>query len=161
MKTRRAFLLALLGLPLLGALLRNLPSIWRPRFDRHAGQTVATIVDVMFPGGELPAASSLGIPARIVAMSDFHDLMAAGVAWLDNWAARQGMQDFSVLGDSEKQKALEAAFASKDETARQFVYTIRFYAGSLYYAEPAIKKAFLYTGPPQPAGFPDFTGAPQ
>ncbi len=139
----------------------RLPSFWSPRFDRHTGKAVAEIIDLMFPGDGLPGATSLSIPSRIVEMSDFHDLMAGGVAWLDEWAARQGAAGFLALDEGWKQKALEAASSSKDDVASRFVYSIRFYAGLMYYAEPAIKAAFPYTRAPQPQGFPDFANPPQ
>lgn len=140
---------------------RNLASLWSPRFDQRAGKTVAAIIDLMFPGDGVPGAKSLGIPGRIVGMSDLRELMAAGVAWLDDWATRQGATHFLALDEIGKQKALEAASLSKDEFASQFVYSIRFYGGLMYYSEPVIKTTFPYTGPPQPEGFPDFTGPPQ
>jgi Gluconate 2-dehydrogenase subunit 3 len=164
MKTRRAFVSALLGLPLLGGVMmfwHRMPSFWSRRFDEHVGKSVAEIIDLMFPGYGLPGATPLGIPSRIVEMSDFRDLMTAGVAWLDEWAIRQRVSDFLALDEDGKQKALEAAFTSKNDAASRFVYSMRFYAGLMYYSEPTIKAAFAYTRPPQPQGFPDFTNAPQ
>jgi len=162
-KTRRAFLLALLGLPLLGAVAmwwRNLPSLWGPRFDERAGKTLVAVVDLMFPGDGLPGAVSLQVPSRLAAMSEFRPMFAAGVAWLDAWAVRQGRPDFLALDEAGQQLALAAASMSKDDDASQFVQVVRFYAGLQYYSEPAIKTTFPYVGPPQPDGFPDFTNQP-
>jgi hypothetical protein len=163
MKTRRGVLLALLGLPLLGGvaiLWRSLPSLWGPRFDERAGKTLVAVIDLMFPGDGLPGAVSLGIPSSLAAMSDFPPMIAAGAAWLDAWALRQGAPDFMALDETGKQRALEAASISKNDDASQFVYLIRYHAGLRYYSDPVIKSAFAYTGPPQPKGFPDFTNAP-
>ena len=43
---------------------------------------------------------------------------------------------------------------------RSFVLVLREQIGLAYYSEPAIKKAFAYTGPPQPDGFADFQERP-
>jgi hypothetical protein len=160
---RREFI-KLFGLLSLGgalALWSNFASFWRPRFNKHTAQTVTAVTDLMFPGDGLPGANELGIQNRIVAMSDLHALMTDGVAWLDSQAAHQGISDFLALDESGKLAAVEAAFASKDAAASQFINKLRFHAGLNYYSEPVIKAAFPYTGPPQPKGFPDFQDPPQ
>jgi hypothetical protein len=162
MRTRRAFLIAILGLPLLGGaamLWRNFASILGLR--TRTAHAVTAIIDLMFPGDAAPSAVSLGIPDVIKEMSDLQTVIPDGVAWLDRWAVGQGAPDFISLDETGKQRALEAALASDSDVGKQFVSLIRFYAGSLYYSEPAIKAAFLYTGPPQPDGFGDFAGPPQ
>jgi len=103
MRTRRAFLIAILGLPLLGGaamLWRNLASI--------LGLPLTAIVDLMFPGDAAPSAVSLGIADAIKEMSDLQTLIPDGVAWLDDWAVRQGALDFLSLDEIGKQHALEA-----------------------------------------------------
>ena len=123
MKSRRAFLYGLIGLPLLGGaamLWRNLALFWPPRFNEHVEQTVAAVTDLMFPGDGLPGASALGIHNRIVAMLDLHALMATGVASLDGHAARQGAPNFLALDEASRLSAVEAAFASKDDDATEF-----------------------------------------
>jgi len=160
---RREFI-TLLGLLLLGgaaAQWRNLALFWRPRFNGHMAETVTAVTDLMFPGDGLPSATELGIHHHIIAMPDLQELMTDGVVWLDGRAVRQGAPDFLALDEVGKLAAVEAAFASKDNDARQFVQTLRFYAGLSYYAEPVIKAAFPYTGPPQPEGFADFRDPPQ
>jgi hypothetical protein len=161
---RRREFITLLGLLSLGgaaALWRNLTSFWRPRFNERTAETVTAVVDLMFPGDGLPGATELGIHNRIITMPDLHVLMAYGVVWLDGQATRQGARNFLALDDVGKLAAVEAAFASKDHNARQFVQTIRFYAGLKYYSEPVVKAAFPYTGPPQPDGFADFQNPPK
>jgi Gluconate 2-dehydrogenase subunit 3 len=160
---RRQFI-ALLGFCSMGgaaALWGHLSSFWRPRFSKHAVQVVTAVADLMFPGDGLPGAKELGIPNRIVAMSNLHALIADGAAWLDGQAAHQGAADFLALDEAGRLAAVEAAFASKDDAGRRFVYTLRLHAGQFYYTEPVIKAAFPYTGPPQPNGFPDFQDPPQ
>jgi gluconate 2-dehydrogenase subunit 3-like protein len=164
MKSRRAFLFGLLGLPLLGGaamLWRNLFWFWRPRFNEHIEQTVMAVTNLMFPGDGLPGATALGIHNRILAMPDLHALMMAGVDWLDEQATRQGAPDFLALDEAGQLGAVEAAFGSKDDDATQLVFSLRYQIGLIYYSEPVIKAAFPYTGPPQPEGFADFVDAPQ
>jgi hypothetical protein len=161
---RRREIIALLGFLSLGgaaALWSNLASLWRPRFNKHTAQTVAAVTDLMFPGDGLPGATELGIPDRIVAMSDLHALMTDGVDWLDRHAAQQGAPNFLALDESSKSTAVEAAYASADVATSQFIIKLRFYAGRAYYFEPLIKSAFAYTGPPQPDGFADFQDPPR
>jgi hypothetical protein len=164
MKSRRAFLLGLLGLPLLGGaamLWRNLALFWLPRYNEHVERTVTAVTDLMFPGDRLPGATAFGIHNRISAMSDLHALMTAGVGWLDEQATRQGAPDFLALDEAGRLSAVEAAFASNDDDAKQFAFELRFHVGSIYYSEPVIKAAFPYSGPPQPEGFADFSDPPR
>lgn len=162
---RRRNFIAILGLVSLGgaaALWRNLTSFWEPHFDKHAAQTVTAVTDLIFPGdGELPGATELKIHNRIIAMADLHETMAYGVAWLDSWAKTNGVSDFLALDERARSAAIEAAFASEIEDAKQFVVLLRYHGGLNYYSEPRVKNAFSYTGPPQPEGFPDFQNPPR
>jgi hypothetical protein len=160
---RRAFI-AILGSALLGGTAiawRSLSSFWRARFDEHAAQTVTAITNLMFPGDELPAATELGIHNRVLAMAELRDTMADGVDWLDQGAKSQGAANFLALDESARSAAIEAAFASSDDAAKQFVILLRYYAGLNYYSHPTIKAAFPYTDPPQPEGFTDFQDPPR
>ncbi len=161
---RRREFITIFGLALLGGtatLWRNLASFWQPRFNEHTAQTLKALADLMFPGDGLPGATELKIHDRIIAMSDLHEMMADGVRWLDSWASAKGAPDFLALDENARSAALEAAFASEAEAARQFAVTLRYYAGLNYYSEPVVKSAFPYTGPPQPEGFADFQDPPQ
>ncbi len=160
---RREFI-TLLGLLSFGgaaAIWGNLISFWRPRFSKHTAQTVTAVTDLLFPGDGLPKASELGIANRIIAMTDLSSLLKDGTVWLDGQAKHQGAQNFLALDENAKLAAIETAFASQDEAARQFVYKLRFHAGLLYYTEPVIKAVFPFTGPPQPNGFADFQDPPK
>jgi len=160
---RREFitLLGLLSLGGVATIWGNLISFWRPRFSKHTAQTVAAVTDLMFPGDGLPKATELGIHNRIIAMPDLRSLLIDGAVWLDGQAKHQGAPNFLALDERAKLAAVETAFASKDDAARQFVYTLRFHAGLFYYTEPMIKAAFPFTGPPQPNGFADFQDPPK
>lgn len=160
---RREFIIVC-GVALLGgtaALWRNLASFWQPRFTEHTAETIKAVIDLMFPGDGLPGAADLKIHDRVIAMLDLHEMMAGGVGWLDYWARTNGASDFLALDGNAQSAAIEAAFASEPEAARQFALTLRYYGGLNYYTEPVIKAAFPYTDPPQPAGFGDFQDPPQ
>jgi hypothetical protein len=161
---RRREFITIFGLALLGGtatLWLTLASFWQPRFDEHTAHTVKEVIDLMFPGDGLPGAAELNIHDRVIAMSDLHEMMIDGVGWLDYWAKANGASDFLALDESARSAAVEAAFASEPEQARQFALTLRYYGGLNYYTEPVIKADFPYTDPPQPAGFADFQDRPQ
>jgi Gluconate 2-dehydrogenase subunit 3 len=156
---RRREFITIVGVALLGgtaALWRSLSSFWQPGFNEHTAETVKAVTDLMFPGDGLPGAAELKIPDRLIAMPDLHDAMVDGVGWLDSWAKTKGASDFLALDENSRAAAIDAAFASDIEDARQFAITLRYYAGLNYYADPVIKAAFPYSGPPQPDGFADF-----
>jgi Gluconate 2-dehydrogenase subunit 3 len=160
---RRAFI-AIFGSALLGGtaiLWRGLSSFWRPGFDAHIAETVKALTDLMFPGDGLPGAAALGIHNRVVATPELRDAMPDGVGWFDRRAKSQGAANFLALDESGRSAAIDAAFASDDDAARQFVVLLRFYAGLDYYSHPTIKAAFSYTDPPQPEGFADFQDPPR
>jgi Gluconate 2-dehydrogenase subunit 3 len=159
---RRRGFITILGLGFLGGATALWRTFWQPRFDKHTAQTVTVVTDLMFPGdGGLPGATELKIHDRLIAMADLHEAMAYGVAWLDVWAKSNGASDFLSLDEEARTAAIEAAFASEIEDARQFAILLRYHGGLNYYSEPRIKETFHYTGPPQPEGFPDFQDPPQ
>jgi Gluconate 2-dehydrogenase subunit 3 len=159
---RRHFL-ALLGF----FLLPGVSVFWRllkPRraeaSEEHIARSVAALADVMFPGDGLPNATELGVHRRVLDMAELQTSIANGIAWLDKHAARQGAADFVALDEARKLAALDAAFASREEGIQPFVLALRYHLGTAYYAAPAVKSAFAYTGPPQPEGFADFQERP-
>ena len=128
--------------------------------ERTHRRTLAAVAELMFPGDGLPGATELGLHHRVLAMPGLHTLVTKGVAWLDTRAVLQGTSDFLALEEGGRLAAVDAAFASHDDGIQQFVRALRLHLGTAYYAEPAIKAAFAYTGPPQPDGFADFQGRP-
>jgi Gluconate 2-dehydrogenase subunit 3 len=161
---KRRHFLALLGFfSLLGA-----NAFWRPlrpswgaeATEEHLTRSVAALADVMFPGDGLPKASDLGIDRRVLAMGELEGAIAHAVAWLDTHAAREGVENFLGLDEAHKLAALDAAFASQEAGLQPAILALRFHLGTAYYATPAVKSAFAYTGPPQPQGFPDFQERP-
>lgn len=161
---RRREFITIVGVALLGgtaALWRAVTSFWPSGFNEHIAETVKVVTDLMFPGDGLPGATELKIHDRLVAMPDLRETMVDGVGWLDAWAKTKGASDFLALDEDSRAAAIDAAFASDTEDARQFAITLRYYAGLNYYTDPVIKAAFAYTGPPQPDGFADFQDPPQ
>jgi hypothetical protein len=161
---RRREFITIIGVAVLGgtaALWRSLTSFWQPGFHEHTAETVKVITDLMFPGDGLPGAAELKIHDRLIAMPDLRDSIVDGVSWLDSWAKTKGASDFLALDENSRTAAIDAAFASDIDDARQFAIALRYYAGLNYYADPVIKAAFPYTGPPQPDGFADFQDPPQ
>jgi Gluconate 2-dehydrogenase subunit 3 len=161
---RRRDFITIVGVAVLGgtaALWRSLTSFWQPGFNEHTAATVKAVTDLMFPGEGLPGATQLKIHDRIIAMADLQDTMVDGVGWLDAWARSKGAADFLGLDQNSRAAAIDAAFASEIDDARQFAILLRYYAGLNYYADPVVKAAFAYTGPPQPDGFADFQDPPQ
>jgi gluconate 2-dehydrogenase subunit 3-like protein len=144
-----------------GAFWRFLKPSWQAEASEvHVTRSVAALADVMFAGEGLPGASELGIHRRVLEMAELATSIANGIAWLDNYATRQGAADFVGLDEAQKLAALDAAFASHDEGIQPFVLALRYHLGMAYYAAPAVKQAFAYTGAPQPEGFPDFQERP-
>ena len=120
------------------------------------------VIDKAPPPGELGRAGDfVWLHERVLAMTDLQDSIGKGVAWLDKYAASRGAGSFAALDEMARLAALDAAFASADDGIRPFVFALRQQFGRLYYADPAIKKAFAYSGPPQPEGFPDFQERPR
>ena len=160
---KRRHVLALLGFFSFGGAAvawRFVASLRRPDTREHITRSVAAVAEIMFPGDGLAGAAALGIHHQVLAMPDLQALIAKGVAWLDERAASQGMSNFLALDEGGRLAALDAAFASHDDGIQPFVLALRYHLGTAYYATPAIKSAFAYTGPPQPDGFADFQQPP-
>lgn len=158
---RRRSVMALLASIALGggAVLRRALAALGP----HAVEpTMATIADTMFPGGDgLPGASQLRLHERVLAIPDLQASIGKGIAWLDKYAEGRGATAFAALDEAGRLAALDAAFASNEDGIRPFVFDLRGHLGQLYYSDATIKKAFAYTGPPQPDGFADFQERPR
>jgi hypothetical protein len=135
------------------------PDAWRPGAPEHVTRTMAAVADLMIPGGELPSASQLDLHTRAMAIPELEPLIADGVEVLDKQAVAQSGANFLALRESGRLSVADAAFASS-ESARRFLLALRFHLMTAYYAEPVVKAAFAYTGPPQPDGFADFQDPP-
>ena len=161
---RRRTLLGVFPFGGAAAFWRQATSLLRPIADRRAAETIRAVADVMFPGDGIPSASALELPDRVFdllsASPELQASIARGVDFLDFVAARRGASAFVALDDIGRLAAIDAAFASGENEVQQFVLALRFHLGMAYYADPAIKAAFAYSGPPQPDGFADFQNRP-
>jgi hypothetical protein len=140
-RMRRRVFIAIFGSALLGGtaiLWRNLSSFWRPGIDAHIAETVKALTGLLFPGDELPGAAELEIHNRVLAMAELRDTMADGVGWFDQRAKSQGAANFLALDERARSAAIEAAFVSGDDAAKQLVVLLRFYAGLNYYSLRAL-----------------------
>ena len=138
---RRRVFIAIFGSALLGGtalLWRNLSSFWRPGIDADIAETVKALTGLLFPGDELPGAAELEIHNRVLAMAELRDTMADGVGWFDQRAKSQGAANFLALDERARSAAIEAAFVSGDDAAKQLVVLLRFYAGLNYYSLRAL-----------------------
>lgn len=157
---KRRNVLALLGVLALGGA-TMLRRAFAALGQQVPAQAMAAVADTMFPGGNgLPAASALALHGRVLAMPELQASLAKGITWLDKYAASHGVAGFVALDEPGRLAALDAAFASNEEGIRAFVFALRLQLGLAYYSDPAVKKVFAYTGPPQPDGFLDFQERP-
>src|SRR5581483_10486951 len=88
--------------------------LFRPWGRAQASQeptarALAALAEAMFPGDGLPGASELGIHRRVLEIAEFKAPIAAGIAWLDAYAARGGARDFASLDEAHRLAALDAA----------------------------------------------------
>jgi hypothetical protein len=169
--TRRRIVIALLALPFVGGAAAY---VWRRFFSaddpEHAARVMRTVVDHLLPAGEFPGGVALGIDRRLedlAAVSPKREIgqlratARAGIEWLDNRARAEGAAGFLSLDERRQEGLMMAAFESVEPAGRRFMIDLRHRALSVYYSEPVIESRFAYTGPPQPAGFPDFEAPPQ
>jgi hypothetical protein len=165
--SRRLVLDAIAGLSMVAGLVtstgRAFAARRRPQVDQHAERTISAVVDRMLPSGELPGALALGIDRRVAVTADveLRRRLGSAVAWLDRRARQQGALNFLRLDEPGQETVLQEALTSRAEGAGVIAGPLRNLAFTLYYTHPTIMAAFAYSGPPQPAGFPDFQDAPR
>ena len=160
---KRRQVISLLGFLSLGGaaiLWRNLASFWRPDASQRVARTLVAVADLIIPGDGLPSASQLGLHERVLAVPDIIPVAAETVAALEKQAVAQGASGFLALGEAGRFAALEAAFTSGEGNVQKFLLSLRSHLMAAYYAEPVVKQAFAYSGPPQPNGFADFQDPP-
>lgn len=116
--------------------------------------TFARFCDTLLPADDFsPAASALGVPARILADAEgnalFGRLIEVSIAWLDQAAG--GAFD---AADASARDAIARTMSELPWEAppRRFFDLIRDLAMGYYYAQPAAWKGSAITQPPQPFG---------
>jgi hypothetical protein len=141
------------------------PSEEPPALGACAG-TLAALADTLLPAeGDSPAASALGIPARMLEVAQrrvgYARLMHAGCRWLDDAARERGAERFTALDEAGRQTVVAAAeSADPGSIARTFFSYVHRHAMDLFYSHPDAWRALDYPGPPQPNGFLDYADPP-
>lgn len=163
---RRQFFRFVLGASLVASSAALLKSIlWPAALDADEVAALERFADTLLPAGELPAASSLGVP-RALAETALNDrqlrrLLHRGLNWLASTSRRDFGRPFTELGDSERGQVLAiAAAAEEGAVERIFFDRARVELYTLYYAHPQSWTGLHASFPPQPMGFLDFASPP-
>jgi hypothetical protein len=164
---RRKFLQYVLGTSLVAssaALLKSM--LWPAALDADEVAALEHFADALLPAGELPAASSLGVPRAWVetALTDRHlrRLLHRGLNWLASTSRHDFGRPFTELSDSERGDIITTAAAAEEGTVeRIFFDRARLELCTLYYAQPETWVGLQASFPPQPMGFLDFASTPR
>jgi hypothetical protein len=122
-------------------------------------------LDTLIPADETPSATQLGINADSFARepqgSSMLRPLQLGCAWLDAEARKLGAAEFSALDPAGRERVAGTAAASPSRTVqRAFFELTQRVAFAQYYARPESWPGLGYSGPPQPAGYPDHAERP-
>jgi gluconate 2-dehydrogenase subunit 3-like protein len=159
---RRQFFRFVLGASLVASSAALLKSIlWPAALDADEVTALERFADALLPAGELPPASSLGVPRALVetALTDrqLRRLLHRGLSWLASTSRHDFGRPFTELSDTERGQVLAIAAAAKDGTVeRIFFDRARLELCTLYYAHPQTWVGLPASFPPQPMGFLDF-----
>jgi gluconate 2-dehydrogenase subunit 3-like protein len=164
---RRRFLRFAISASLVASSAALLKSIlWPAALDADEVATLERFADALLPAGELPAASSLGVPRALVeaALTDrqLRRLLHRGLSWLASTSRRNFGRPFTELSDSEYGQVLAIAAAGEEGTVERFFFDrARLELCMLYYAQPQTWIGLQAVFPPQPMGFLDFASPPR
>jgi hypothetical protein len=129
--------------------------------------TLVAFVDTLLPAhAGSPAASALEVPHRLLQEAARQRrrlrLLYAGCRWLDGVADAAAGTAFAGLDEARREAIVAAAQgASPRSVQAQFFGYVHRQAMTLFYTRRESWPALDYPGPPQPAGFLDFQGAPR
>jgi hypothetical protein len=138
--------------------------------DSDMVRTFSAFLDTLIPADDHgPAATSIGVDSRILAwvMRSGQDVlwlrfMANGCAWLDTQARSAIGDGFADASEAARAAIVERmAVSEKNTIERAFFDTWRRHAMRLYYANPTSWERLPISTPPQPVGYPDYSGPPQ
>lgn len=162
--SRRRFLRIASGIGLIGLSGYLFRDIMRPPAITAGEKLCLTLLlDVLLPAyDDFPPASGLGIVDKIIDKTGkdhkYRRLTRKGCYWLDAQARSMNANGFDSLNvKQQEQIAGVAAKAPLDTVQRIFFENVWRDAVFFYYAEPFAWKGIGYNGPPQPAGFPDYS----
>ena len=163
MLNRRAFLGAaitsLLAVSGLVWLRRRWPylSLWSK--DKRV---LVALVDTLVPTDESPGAIDLGVHERLLDAarnsSQLRRQLRVGAQWLNQSAQRAFEDHFGEL-DLERREQIVAQLVEAGEQDG-FFRSVRSFVMRDYYAHAEVFASLHYSGPPQPAGFMDYTQPP-
>ncbi|MEN8259968.1 MAG: gluconate 2-dehydrogenase subunit 3 family protein [Pseudomonadota bacterium] len=128
--------------------------------------TLSAYLDTLIPRDNSPGALDTGGLEHMLASAEadlkLKVLIQHGTAWLDEHAREAHHKPFSKLDPSAREMIVEAAAqaAKNNSVPRAFFEETRRVAMRHFYAHPSAWPALNYQGPPQPAGFPDYTQPP-
>lgn len=124
------------------------------------------LVDLLVPADEgSPGAVDLGIHrallARAAADPPLADLLASGCLWLDREAQSLAGRQWLQLSPEAQQASLQRiADGPPLGFPGRFFWRLRDDTLDAYYANPVSWQTLSYRGPPQPAGYADYTEPP-
>lgn len=118
-------------------------------------------VDTLIPAdARTPSASALGVSRVLLAQAEaealFKSWLVEGLKWFD-----QGVPGSFVLRDETARHQLMQRLADSEvgSQTRIFFEQLRFRTLGAYYADPRGRTGMTIERPPQPIGYPDWTGA--
>lgn len=141
-------------------------SLQQPMKKPLQQKTLRAFIDVLLPEDETPSASQLDIDQEILSRVARHPgytrLLHGGLAWLDKMAyAQYNKTAFTLLKQDQREAIVRIAEATKmPSPQRVFFEQIRKDSFHFYYSHPQSWHNLGFNGPPQPAGFIDYTQPP-
>ena len=127
-------------------------------------QSLPAYLNTLLPEYLAPAASAVGTDKALLGIAKQHagylKLLLSGCSWLDMVASENGFKRFSDMPEAYRIQVISAAEKADGTSVQQFFRRTRDDAFKHYYAQPATWSYLGFNGPPQPAGFMDFTQAP-
>lgn len=128
--------------------------------------TLTAFIDTLIPADETPAASELGLEARLVKhagkIENYKPLLDMGCKWLDVQARALRNVDFTQLAQDDRDHIVAMAEASPaGSIPRQLFDHVKQDLFGFYYSHPSIWPSLGFNGPPQPSGYLDYTAPPQ
>ena len=127
--------------------------------------TLDAFIDRLIPADETPGAVELGVTKQLLDKAKmnrrYSNLLIKGCDWLDQQARSQGYTSFSLLPLNHQEAIIQQAADSPRRTLPG-VFFKRLWKDTCfyYYSHPEVLKRLTYAGPPQPAGFLDYSSPP-
>jgi hypothetical protein len=138
----------------------------KPFPDAEQSLCLRAWIDTLLPADEVsPAVSELGVASRVADKAlgnpDYLRLIRAGCRWLDRQARTRDRQVFARLDVPDRKHVVRLAEqAAAKSLPRLFFERTREDVFLCYYTHPETWVMLDYPGPPQPAGFMDYTRPP-